>query len=161
MTPRWSCCGSLSFLLPGVQLPRKAPENIHTTDTQIVGAARFISAHYMDPITAADISKAAGYSPNYLSRRFKQAVGIGVHQYLMFIRLQHVAHVLLSTDDSVTEIALRCGFVSSNYMGDAFKNAYGVGPREYRKGEVKSESPLPGKTCEGKCYKKRPPMGAF
>lgn len=76
-----------------------------------------------------------GYSPNYLSRRFRQAVGIGVHQYLMFIRLQHAANELLSTNDSVTEIAFRCGFVSSNYFKDAFKNAYGVSPRDYRKGE--------------------------
>lgn len=53
----------------------------------------------------------------------------------MFIRLQHAANELLSTNDSVTEIAFRCGFVSSNYFKDAFKNAYGVSPRDYRKGE--------------------------
>ena len=113
--------------------PEEPPANIHTTDAQIVKAARFMTAHYMEPITAATIAKAAGYSPNYLSRRFRQAVGIGVHQYLMFIRLQRAAHELLSTDDSVTEIAFRCGFVSSNYFKDAFKSAYGIGPREYRR----------------------------
>ena len=110
-----------------------APANIHTTDRQIVTAARFMSEHYAEPITAAEIASAAGFSPNYLSRKFRDAAGIGVHQYLTLIRMQHAALELVSTDDSVTEIAFRCGFSDSNYFKDAFKKIYGVSPREYRK----------------------------
>ncbi len=109
------------------------PEEIHTTDRQILQAARFISAHYMERVTAADIAAAAGYSPNYLSRRFRSAVGIGVHEYLMFIRLRHAACELLTTDDHITDIAFRCGFTDSNYFKDAFKKKYGVTPGAYRK----------------------------
>lgn len=110
-----------------------APANIHTTDRQIVTAARFMSEHYAEPVTAAQIAAAAGFSPNYLSRKFRDAAGIGVHQYLTLIRMQHAALELVSTDDSVTEIAFRCGFSDSNYFKDAFKKIYGVSPREYRK----------------------------
>ena len=39
---------------------------------------------------------------------------------------------LLSTQDSITEIALRNGFSDSNYFKDAFKKMYGVSPRAYR-----------------------------
>lgn len=109
------------------------PENIHTTDRQIVVAAQYISEHYMDDISAADIARAAGYSPNYLSKKFREAAGLGVHEYLTFIRLQHAALELVSTGDSVTEIAMRCGFSNGNYFKDAFKKKYGVTPREYRK----------------------------
>lgn len=110
-----------------------APANIHTTDQQIIAAARFISDHYADPITTADIAAAAGFSPNYLSRKFRDAAGIGVHQYLTFIRMQHAALELVSTNDTVTEIAFRCGFSDSNYFKDAFKKQYGVTPSAYRK----------------------------
>lgn len=109
------------------------PANIHTTDWQIVQAAQFISNHYMEHITMADIAAAADYSPNYLSRKFKEAAGIGVHEYLVFIRLQHAALELITTDDSITEIAFRCGFSDSNYFKDAFKKKYGITPRTYRK----------------------------
>ena len=109
------------------------PANIYTTDRQIVQAAQFISEHYMEHITAADIATAAGFSPNYLSRKFRQAAGIGVHEYLVFIRLRHAALELVSTDDSITEIAFRCGFSDSNYFKDAFKKRYGLTPRAYRK----------------------------
>lgn len=109
------------------------PENIHTTDAPIVRAAQFIGLNYMDDISTADIAAAAGYSPNYLSRKFREAAGIGVHEYLMFIRLQRAALELVSTEDSVTEIALRCGFSDGNYFKDAFKKKYGVTPSKYRK----------------------------
>ena len=109
------------------------PKDIHTTDSQIVQAAKYISTHYMEQISTADIATIVGYSPNYLSRKFKETVGIGVHEYIVFIRLQKAANELLSTRDKITDIALRCGFSDSNYFKDAFKKKYGLTPRAYRK----------------------------
>lgn len=111
----------------------ESPASIHTTDRQVLQAARFINEHFRQQITAADIAAAAGFSPNYLSRKFREAAGIGVHDYLVFIRLRNAAFELLSTDDSVTDIALRSGFSDSNYFKDVFKKKYGMTPREYRK----------------------------
>lgn len=111
----------------------ESPASIHTTDRQVLQAARFINEHFRQQITANDIAAAAGFSPNYLSRKFREAAGIGVHDYLVFIRLRNAAFELLSTDDSVTDIALRSGFSDSNYFKDVFKKKYGVTPREYRK----------------------------
>ena len=110
-----------------------APDHIHTTDREIVRAARFITEHYAEPITAADIAAAAGFSPSYLSRKFREAAGFGVHEYLTFIRLRNAAHELTATGDSITEIALRNGFSGSNYFKDAFKKQYGCTPRAYRR----------------------------
>ena len=120
------CSRNCSFL-------QEIPANIRTTDRQIVLAARYISDHYMEPISAADIASAAGFSPNYLSKRFREAAGIGVHEYLMFVRLQHAALDLVSTNDSITENAPRSGFSDSNYFKDAFKKKYGTTPSAYRK----------------------------
>lgn len=111
----------------------ESPASIHTTDRQVLQAARFINEHFRQQITAGDISAAAGFSPNYLSRKFREAAGIGVHDYLVFIRLRNAAFELLTTDDSVTDIALRNGFSDSNYFKDVFKKKYGITPREYRK----------------------------
>ncbi len=109
------------------------PVNIHTTDQQILQAARYISEHYMNPVTTAEVARAVGFSPNYLSKKFRQAAGIGLHEYLVFVRLHHAAQELVSTEDSITTIALRCGFSDSNYFKDSFKNKFGMTPRNYRK----------------------------
>ncbi len=111
----------------------ESPASIHTTDRQVLQAARFINEHFRQQISANDIAAAAGFSPNYLSRKFRETAGIGVHDYLVFIRLRNAAFELLSTDDSVTDIALRSGFSDSNYFKDVFKKKYGMTPREYRK----------------------------
>lgn len=109
------------------------PDRIHTTEQEIVCAARFMTEHYTDAITSTDIAAAAGFSPNYLSRKFREATGFGLHEYLVFLRLRHAAQLLAETEKSVTEIALQCGFSDSNYFKDAFKKNYGCTPREYRK----------------------------
>ena len=113
---------------------RDPPGDIHTADRQLLLAARYMSRHFREDISAADIAAAAGFTPNYLSRKFREAAGIGVHQYLVFLRLQQARLELLSTGDSITDIALRCGFSSSNYFKDAFRRQYGMTPRAYRAG---------------------------
>ena len=123
------------FLLSGrwCSFAGSFPSDIQTTDRQILQAASYIGRHYMNPVTTSEIASAVGFSPNYLSRKFRQAAGIGLHEYLVFIRLHHAAQELLSTRDSITSIALRCGFSDSNYFKDSFKKKYGVTPRHYRK----------------------------
>lgn len=111
----------------------EVPAELHSTDESLVAVAHFINEHYMDSISTADIASASGFSPNYLSRKFRQLAGVGLHEYLAFVRLQHAAAQLLETQDPVTQIALRCGFSSSNYFKDAFKKKYGITPRSYRK----------------------------
>ena len=137
-----SCSGLLRRLYLGCLLLQcgrncvffsDSPVDIHTTDQQILQAARYISEHYMNPVTTSEVARAVGFSPNYLSKKFRQAAGIGLHEYLVFVRLHHAAQELVSTEDSITTIALRCGFSDSNYFKDSFKNKYGVTPRNYRK----------------------------
>ena len=120
-------CSRVCSLLPDT------PTDIHSTDREVLLAARYINEHFRQAITAADIAAAAGFSPNYLSRKFREAAGMGVHDYLVLIRLRSAAYELLSSDMSVTQIALRCGFSDSNYFKDAFKKKFGLTPREYRK----------------------------
>ena len=113
--------------------PSKPPVEIHTTDYQLLQAANYINAHYMNPLSTSEVAQAVGFSPNYLSRKFRTAAGIGLHEYIVFVRLHHAAEELISTNDSITTIALRCGYSDSNYFKDSFKKKYGVTPRAYRK----------------------------
>lgn len=111
---------------------KNAPAALRRADDQILSAARFINEHFRQPISSADIAAAAGFSPNYLSRKFRESAGIGIHEYLVFVRLRSAALELVTTDHSITYIATHCGFSDSNYFKDAFKKKYGVTPRQYR-----------------------------
>ena len=113
--------------------PSEPPVELNTTDHQLLQAANYINAHYMNTISTSDVARAVGFSPNYLSRKFRTTAGIGLHEYIIFVRLYHAAQELLTTSDSITTIALRCGYSDSNYFKDSFKKKYGVTPRAYRK----------------------------
>ena len=72
-------------------------------------------------------------SPTYFSKKFKLITGMGFKEYLNYVRLKHAQTALLTTNSSITDIALEYGFNDSNYFKDLFKKVYGKSPREYRK----------------------------
>ncbi len=101
-------------------------------DREIIDAARYISSSFYLPITLSSMADRAGLSQSYFSKRFRTVVGIGMKEYLTSVRLKHASIELLSTNHSVTEVAINNGFSDSNYFKDAFKKMYGVSPRAYR-----------------------------
>ena len=72
-------------------------------------------------------------SDSYFSRRFKTVTGFGFKEYLNAVRIRHACDLLLSTDKSITQIASDCGYMDSNYFGDAFHKIKHVSPSQYRK----------------------------
>lgn len=112
--------------------------HINIQDEQILLSARYMNENYMKDIDLKTLSALAGFSPSYFSKKFKKTTGMGVKEYLSFLRLKQASIELLSTDLSITEIAIQCGFNNSNYFKDAFKKMYHLSPREYRKAYQKS-----------------------
>ena len=123
----------LFLMIKRLGIPVNDVSDLHTNDEEVLKAARYISDHYNEPITTKQIASITGFTPNYLSSKFRETTGIGLHEYLVFTRLHHAEKILLSTKTSITDIALQCGFSDSNYFKDAFKKMYGSSPREYKK----------------------------
>jgi len=107
--------------------------NDHSAD--IDQALRYIDLNYHQPITLEEIACKINLTPTYLSRKFKNVTGATFKEYLTRIRIRQAAQRLLTTDDSITEIAIDCGFSSSNYFKDSFKKEIGVSPRTFRKND--------------------------
>lgn len=96
-------------------------------------AARFISTHFHKEITLSQIALRYGVSTSYFTKKFKVVTGFSFKEYLTAIRIREACNLLVESDLSITEIALKCGFSDSNYFGDAFKKVKGVSPKVYRK----------------------------
>jgi len=66
-------------------------------------AVRFMQQHYRDQeLSLPAISLAAGVSPNYLCRIFKENTGGSVMRYLMEIRIQRAGEQLIHSTDNCT-----------------------------------------------------------
>lgn len=101
--------------------------------TDIEGALHYIARNFAMPLTLEEVAENINLSPTYLSRKFKRETGTTFREYVNYIRIRQASQMLLTTDDSITKIALNCGFNSSNYFKDCFRRINGVSPRTFRK----------------------------
>lgn len=67
-----------------------------------------------------------------LHRQLKSRTGMTPQRYLTRLRLLQARHQLCHSDDSVTDIAYRCGFGDSNHFSTLFRREFSISPREIR-----------------------------
>ena len=88
---------------------------------------RYIKYHYMDDITAGDVSRFFGFERSYLYRIFKARYGVGIKEYLTRVRMEH-ARSHLNSGYSVSDVAAMVGYSDGFNFSKAYKKYYGVSP---------------------------------
>jgi AraC-like DNA-binding protein len=98
----------------------------------LLRAKDLADARYFDPLTVADLARAAGLSRAHFSREFRRTFGESPHQYLLTRRLERAAALLRNTDRTVTDICFAVGLSSLGSFTVTFGRIYGMTPLEYR-----------------------------
>jgi AraC family transcriptional regulator, melibiose operon regulatory protein len=93
----------------------------------------YIDQHHSDCITLESIARESGITKEYLARFFRHYMGTTVKKYLTNIRMHYAYRLLIDTDLTELELALRCGFPDSKSFISSFKSMYGTTPLKYRK----------------------------
>ncbi len=99
----------------------------------IYDISEYISSNFSTDISLFSLSRQFGFSEGHLSRKFKSVLGMGINEYINYIRILNAEKLLKETDFSVTEIAEKCGFHDSNYFSTVFKKTMDITPHKYRK----------------------------
>lgn len=84
-------------------------------------------------ITLGDLSAELGYSYQYLSKIFKEKIGISFKELLNSYRVERAKSLLVHSDMPVTDIAMESGFGSTRNFNFRFLSSVGVSPLEFRK----------------------------
>ncbi len=74
----------------------------------------------------------SGKSQEHLTRMMKKYYGKTPSAYINAIRLEQTAALLRTTDESILNIMLECGYNNVSYFNQRFKEEYGVSPTRYR-----------------------------
>lgn len=78
--------------------------------------------------------KNMGYNVDYIRRRFKLKTKKTPHDYLIEFRIDRAKQLLIiNTQESIENIAIKCGFSDSFYFSTCFKKHVGFSPLQYRK----------------------------
>lgn len=80
------------------------------------GVRKYLQAHYKEEILAKDLEKHFHFHIDYLNRCFKQHTGMTPLQYVRYLRMNEVKHLLSYSDLSLKEIAHKVGIADYNYL---------------------------------------------
>ena len=101
-------------------------------DEKILPLLKYVNENLFDDLTIELLSEKFFMSRFYMMRRFKEATGYSIHQYITNKRLLQ-ARTLLNSDISLTKICFDCGFHDYSTFSRAFKELFQQTPKEYRK----------------------------
>lgn len=96
-------------------------------------ALRLIRESFAQPLTLAELAGAAGMSPRYFCRYFQSLTQKTPIEYLNYYRIESACEQLLTSEDSITDIAFNCGFNDVSYFIKIFHRYKGVSPRQFRR----------------------------
>lgn len=97
-------------------------------DEKILKAIEYMEKHFDSEINFASLGKQLGYNTSYFSQKFKENTGITPMAFLKIIRLKKASSLLKTSNYTVSEVALMCGFSDPNYFTRCFKRYYNYTP---------------------------------
>lgn len=98
------------------------------TENRIKHLLSYIHKHYSETISSEELAKAAGISRTECFHLFKTFLRKTPTGYLTEYRLTKAVNLLTTTDKTITEISLSCGFNNPSYFCKIFKKRFGVTP---------------------------------
>lgn len=101
----------------------------------------YVNGHSDQPLSVHALAQQFGYNPNYLSRLFKNQVGITLVDYIYKIRLNALYHDLLTTDEAISTLMAKHGLRNPRTTRQLFKQIYNRLPHQVRQEREKTPNP--------------------
>lgn len=95
--------------------------------------AEYVRIHSDAPLRLSAVAQHFGYNANYLSKAFFKSFGLTLKQYVDRQRIARIRHELLSTTQTIQEIAQRLQFEDANSLVKFYVYHTSQAPSEYRR----------------------------
>ena len=136
----------MDLILSGKELPSKVlrvPPNgiveresssIHAIhDAVVARGVSFIRQNLAAPITNDSIARACGISRTLLQKRFRDAMGQSIREFILERRIERALHLIQGSDITLADVAKRSGFNHQEYLGQIIRRSTGKTPGQLRK----------------------------
>jgi AraC family transcriptional regulator len=84
-------------------------------------------------VSLQEMASAAGLSSNYFNQMFRKSTGQAAHQFVLNARVEHAKDLLKSPRLRIIDIAVSCGFQTSQHFARVFRSVCALTPTEYRR----------------------------
>ena len=99
----------------------------------ILEVLHYINSNYSNSAILSTFCETHHYSPQYISRKFKQETGFTISEYLQKIRIEKSCELLAGSSLPIADIAESVGYVDLKFFNNLFKKMIKMSPRDYRK----------------------------
>ncbi|MET0263174.1 MAG: helix-turn-helix domain-containing protein [Rariglobus sp.] len=96
-------------------------------------AIAYISAHLQEPFIVKDLADHLNCHPDFLGRKFKQAMGTDLSLYLLQARIERAKRLLANPKISIEDAADLSGFSDRFHFSKAFRRLAGMPPGEFQR----------------------------
>lgn len=103
------------------------------TKQQAENVILFIDHHFDESIKVKQLADAANMSTGRFSKAFRYTFGYAPIQFVQHYRYEKIIKLLLSTDLTLSDIALLCGLCDQAHLTRFFKKHTGDTPLKWRK----------------------------
>lgn len=93
----------------------------------------YLDKNIKKSLTLESVAEYANISTYYLSRAFKNELGVNFNRYIIDEKMKLAKDMLENTDMPITRIALELSYREPNYFSKVFKRIVGITPSEYRR----------------------------
>jgi AraC family transcriptional regulator len=100
---------------------------------QVNRVRAYIDAHLETSIQIRDLAAVARRSTAYFCRAFKATFRETPHAFIVSRRLHRAAELMLTSDDSLSQVALACGFADQAHLCKMFRQRHGESPAVWRR----------------------------
>lgn len=110
-----------------------------TISKRHVSISKVVKSNLYNPISLEALAQNCNMSVSTFQREFEKEFHSSPVQWMMNRRLEKALHLIKTTDDSITDIALICGFESYVHFSRRFKTKYGQSATSIRSGRMRQE----------------------
>jgi AraC family transcriptional regulator len=94
---------------------------------------RYIREHPEDPLLVKELAEQIPLSVSHFCRAFRVSFGTSPHLHVIRVRMQLAQRLMLTTDDSLTDIAFACGLADQAHLSNLFRREVGETPSSWRR----------------------------
>ena len=92
----------------------------------------YLDANYDRAGSSEEAADAAKVSHTHMCRLFKRFMSLSPHVYLLRLRMNQASQILLDSDKTLEQLALKYGYSDPFSFSKAFKRATGLAPQKFR-----------------------------
>ncbi len=124
--------------------PWPLADRLGTHSRPLLAAVEAMQHNLENPLDREQLAVRAGTTVRQLERLFALHLKVSPQRFYRNLRLEHARQLLRHSNLPLTEVARRCGFLSSSHFSTTYRRTYGACPMLSRRGNA-SASPTPAR----------------